>query len=69
MVTFQVYWISANFACTWGPLAWVVSSEVFPLDMRGKGMSVSSGANWIVSLNLSLVQYVAFVNLANHRNR
>ena len=64
-VSFQIYWISANFACTWGPLAWVVSSEVFPLDMRGKGMSVSSGANWIVRL----LQYVATVNLANHHYR
>jgi MFS family permease len=39
---FMVYWYIANFAVTWGPLAWVVSAEVFPLDMRAKGMSISS---------------------------
>ena len=33
--------------------------------MRAKGMSVSSGANWIVRL----LQYVATVNLANHHYR
>ncbi|KAL7420152.1 hypothetical protein Q5752_005118 [Cryptotrichosporon argae] len=38
---FMIYW----FAVTWGPLAWVVSSEVFPLDMRAKGMSISSATN------------------------
>lgn len=39
---FMVYWYIAWFAVTWGPLAWVVSAEVFPLDMRAKGMSISS---------------------------
>ncbi|KAE8542252.1 hypothetical protein D1P53_001738 [Cryptococcus gattii VGV] len=52
---FFIYWISANFACTWGPLAWVVSSEVFPLDMRGKGMGISSGANWIMNFTVAMV--------------
>lgn len=27
---FMVYWYIVNFAVTWGPLAWVVSAEVFP---------------------------------------
>jgi len=39
---FMVYLYIATFAVTWGPLAWVVSAEVFPLDMRAKGMSISS---------------------------
>lgn len=43
----KVYWYIANFAVTWGPLAWVVSAEVFPLDMRAKGMSISSAINWL----------------------
>lgn len=46
---FMVYWYIAWFAVTWGPLAWVVSAEVFPLDMRAKGMSISSAVNWIMS--------------------
>jgi hypothetical protein len=41
-LTLLVYWYIAWFAVTWGPLAWVVSAEVFPLDMRAKGMSISS---------------------------
>ena len=39
---FMIYWFIVWFAVTWGPLAWVVSAEVFPLDMRAKGMSISS---------------------------
>lgn len=46
---FMIYWYIVSFAVTWGPLAWVVSAEVFPLDMRAKGMSISSAVNWIMS--------------------
>ena len=46
---FMIYWYIVWFAVTWGPLAWFVSAEVFPLDMRAKGMSISSAVNWIMS--------------------
>ncbi|WVQ74079.1 hypothetical protein IAR50_003663 [Cryptococcus sp. DSM 104548] len=52
---FMVYWYIANFAVTWGPLAWVVSAEVFPLDMRAKGMSISSGVNWLMNFTVAMV--------------
>jgi len=44
---FMVYLYIATFAVTWGPLAWVVSAEVFPLDMRAKGMSISSAVKYV----------------------
>jgi len=36
----------AFFASTWGPVAWVVSSEIFPLNIRAKAMSLSIASNW-----------------------
>lgn len=27
------------FASTWGPIAWVVTGEIFPLKVRAKGLS------------------------------
>ncbi|GAB7358038.1 hypothetical protein MBLNU230_g0202t1 [Neophaeotheca triangularis] len=36
-----------NFAYGWGPVAWIVVSEVFPLSMRAKGVSVGGSANWL----------------------
>jgi len=57
---FMVYWYIANFAVTWGPLAWVVSAEVFPLDMRAKGMSISSAINWIMNFTVALTTPVMF---------
>jgi len=36
----------AFFASTWGPIAWVVIGEIFPLNIRGKAMSMSAASNW-----------------------
>lgn len=40
---------------TWGPLPFIVASEVFPLDMRGKGMSVSFCINWLFNFTVAKV--------------
>lgn len=37
----------AFFAVSWGPIVWVVTSEVFPLSIRGEGMSLSIASNWL----------------------
>ncbi|WP_268912157.1 sugar porter family MFS transporter [Lentilactobacillus sp. SPB1-3] len=36
-----------GFAVSWGPIAWVLIGEVFPLNVRGIGSSIGSAANWI----------------------
>jgi MFS transporter, SP family, sugar:H+ symporter len=33
------------FASTWGPLAWVVTSEIFPLKQRARGLSMTTATN------------------------
>lgn len=37
----------AFFASTWGPIAWVVTGEIFPLNVRAKAMSMSVASNWL----------------------
>jgi sugar porter (SP) family MFS transporter len=37
----------AFFASTWGPIAWVVTGEIFPLNVRAKAMSLSVASNWL----------------------
>ena len=37
----------AFFASTWGPIAWVVTGEIFPLNIRAKAMSLSVASNWL----------------------
>lgn len=35
------------FASTWGPLAWVVTGEIFPLKTRAKSLSMTTATNWL----------------------
>jgi len=35
-----------GFACSWGPVAWVICAEIFPLKGREIGMTVTTMINW-----------------------
>nr|CAD1814649.1 monosaccharide transporters [uncultured fungus] len=35
------------FATTWGPGAWVVIGEIFPLPIRSRGVALSTASNWL----------------------
>ena len=36
------------FATTWGPAAWIVIGEIFPLTIRSRGVGLSTASNWYV---------------------
>lgn len=38
------------FGLSWGPMGWLVPSEVFPLNIRGKGMGLAVTMNMIASI-------------------
>ena len=46
LIAFVCFYI-AFFAISWGPVAWVVTGEIFPLSIRAKGMSLSTASNWL----------------------
>jgi len=37
----------ASFAMSWGPVTWVLLSEIFPNRIRGRAMAVAVAAQWI----------------------
>jgi MFS family permease len=37
---------TAAFSASWGPVVWVIQSEVFPLRARAKGTSLGTLSNW-----------------------
>ena len=37
------------FASTWGPVAWVVTGEIFPLKVRAKALSMTTATNWLLN--------------------
>lgn len=36
-----------NFAYSWGPVGWIVPAEIFPNDLRDKGMTLTTTGNWL----------------------
>ena len=41
------------FAASWGPVAWVVTGEIFPLKVRAKALSMTTATNWLLNFALS----------------
>jgi SP family sugar:H+ symporter-like MFS transporter len=41
------------FACSWGPVAWVVTGELFPLKVRAKALSMTTATNWLLNFSIA----------------
>ncbi|KAI0126901.1 glucose transporter rco-3 [Xylariales sp. AK1849] len=41
------------YAASWGPVAWVVTAEIYPLKVRAKAMSVSTASNWLLNFGIA----------------
>jgi len=54
LVAFSCIFIGI-FAATWGPIPWVVTSEIYPLATRGKQMAMSTASNWGVNFLIGFI--------------
>ncbi|XP_039146590.1 sugar transport protein MST1 [Dioscorea cayenensis subsp. rotundata] len=53
---------SAGFGWSWGPLSWVVPSEIFPVEIRSAGQSI----NVAVNLGVTFIQTQVFLSMLCH---
>jgi MFS transporter, SP family, xylose:H+ symportor len=44
---------SASFMMSWGPICWVLISEIFPNTIRGKAVAIAVAAQWISNFIVS----------------
>jgi SP family xylose:H+ symportor-like MFS transporter len=44
---------TAGFAVSWGPVTWVLLSEIFPNQIRGKAMAVAVASQWVANYLVS----------------
>lgn len=51
LVAMLVY--TAGFAMSWGPVTWVLLSEIFPNQIRGKAMALAVAMQWIANYLVS----------------
>ncbi|KAJ8121102.1 hypothetical protein ONZ43_g2364 [Nemania bipapillata] len=57
-VAAMIAFISINiafFASTWGPTAWVVVGEIFPLPIRSRGVGISTASNWFWNTIIAVI--------------
>jgi len=54
------------FATTWGPGAWVVIGEIFPLPIRSRGVALSTASNWLWNCIIAVITpYMVGADKAN----
>lgn len=46
-----IFW----FASTWGPGAWIVIGEIFPLPIRSRGVALSTASNWLWNAIIAVI--------------
>ncbi|KAF4122224.1 Sugar (and other) transporter [Geosmithia morbida] len=46
-----IFW----FASTWGPGAWVLIGEIFPLPVRSRGVALSTASNWLWNCIIAVI--------------
>jgi MFS transporter, SP family, xylose:H+ symportor len=49
---FMVFY-TASFMMSWGPVCWVMLSEIFPNKIRGQAMAVAVAAQWLANFFIS----------------
>ena len=54
------------FASSWGPVAWVVTGELFPLKVRAKCLSMTTATNWL--LNFAIAYSTPYMVDPEHAN-
>ncbi|CAI5015592.1 BBT_HP_G0093660.mRNA.1.CDS.1 [Saccharomyces cerevisiae] len=60
----------ASFAATWGPLAWVVVGEIFPLRVRAKSVAICAGSNWLFNFVIAFITpYLVDEDRANLKSK
>jgi sugar porter (SP) family MFS transporter len=50
-IAISIFW----FASTWGPGAWIVIGEIFPLPIRSRGVGLSTASNWLWNTIIAVI--------------
>ncbi|GLB37895.1 putative major facilitator superfamily, sugar transporter (TC 2.A.1.1) family protein [Lyophyllum shimeji] len=50
-----IYIFTAAYGISFGPIGWVLPSEVFPLSTRSKGVALATASNWLNNFFVGLV--------------
>ncbi|KAF2650313.1 sugar transporter [Lophiostoma macrostomum CBS 122681] len=49
-----IWLFAVNFAYSWGPVAWVITQELFPNSLRSRGVAIVASTNWMFNFVIGL---------------
>ncbi|KAI5274266.1 general substrate transporter [Aureobasidium subglaciale] len=52
-----------SYGISWGPVAWLLPAEIFPLRSRSKGMALATFSNWVFNFIIGMVSPDAFAGI------
>lgn len=55
-----IYTFTFAYGLSFGPIGWVLPSEVFPLSMRSKGVALSTMSNWMNNCKFCFPRKLAY---------
>jgi len=61
-----VFSFTAIFSATWGPVVWVVQSEVLPMRARARGAAIATMVNWSLNAVIGKVTPLVLVKIEGY---
>jgi len=59
----SIFLFSGAFSASFGPVSWIYQSEIFPMNQRALGTSISTASNWLNNVIIGQITPVGFANL------
>ncbi|KAH7928902.1 general substrate transporter [Leucogyrophana mollusca] len=60
-----IFLYDVNFCYSWGPIGWVLPSEIFPLHLRSTGISIAVSTAWMANFIIGLVSPMMLTQIAD----
>lgn len=60
-----IYVFAVGFECSWGPMTWIVCSEILPTPIRAVGLSIATAFNWAMNAIIAKVTPLMIANITS----
>jgi SP family sugar:H+ symporter-like MFS transporter len=58
-----IYVFAMGFETSWGPITWIVCSEIFPTRIRAVALSIGTAFNWAMNAIIAKVTPIMIANI------
>lgn len=59
----MIYIFAVGYEFSWGPVVWVVCSEIYPTRIRAMSLSITTAFNWAMNATIAKVTPIMIANI------